>query len=205
MSGSGYRPICDTWILARPKVAYYGAYPAGFLERARALLGVHITDPVLHVCGGMVRAYPFKGGFGPNDRTLDLDPNVAPDYLQSASEPYPGYTRSGSAEYIAGVDERWIDEQHGWPAILADPPYTDEDHQNYEPSTRGIARPTAGQILKLSLAAVRVGGRVGILDYIVPSPPPPGAGYDVKFVAKINVWCGFNNRERAYSVWERRA
>jgi hypothetical protein len=30
-----YRPITDVWILARPKVKYYGAYPNGFLERAR--------------------------------------------------------------------------------------------------------------------------------------------------------------------------
>lgn len=35
-----YRPITDFWILARPKVKYYGAYPSGFLERARALVGV---------------------------------------------------------------------------------------------------------------------------------------------------------------------
>ena len=34
----GYRPITDLWFLARPKVKYYGAYPNGFLERARALL-----------------------------------------------------------------------------------------------------------------------------------------------------------------------
>lgn len=33
---SSYRPICDLWILARPKVKYYGAYPNGFLERAAA-------------------------------------------------------------------------------------------------------------------------------------------------------------------------
>ena len=29
-----YRPITDVWILGRPKVRYYGAYPSGFLERA---------------------------------------------------------------------------------------------------------------------------------------------------------------------------
>ena len=67
-----YRPICDTWILARSKVKYYGAYPAGFLERARSQLGVHINDPVLHVCSGKVKDYPYAGGFGPNDKTVDI-------------------------------------------------------------------------------------------------------------------------------------
>lgn len=63
-----YRPITDVWILARPKVKYYGAYPNGFLERARALLGVSPFDPVLHVCGGSAREYPAKPrGFGPRE------------------------------------------------------------------------------------------------------------------------------------------
>jgi hypothetical protein len=47
-----YRPISDEWILARPRLRegakLFGAYPGGYLERARALLGVHINDPVLH-------------------------------------------------------------------------------------------------------------------------------------------------------------
>jgi hypothetical protein len=87
-----YRPICDTWILARTKLKggkkYYGAFPAGFLHRARALLGVGIDDPVLHVCGGHVKAYPYAG-FGPNDRTLDLDPATEPDFLRDAREALP--------------------------------------------------------------------------------------------------------------------
>src|SRR5688572_3426160 len=85
-----YRPITDIWILARPKVKYYGAYPSGFLERARALLGVIPTDPVLHVCGGRAKDYPAKPrGFGPNDRTLDLDAGLEPDYVQSATDQLP--------------------------------------------------------------------------------------------------------------------
>jgi hypothetical protein len=41
---------------------------------ARVLIGCGINDPVPHVCGGMARYYPYAGGFGPNDKTLDLDP-----------------------------------------------------------------------------------------------------------------------------------
>src|SRR3990167_7927493 len=75
-----YRPITDTWFLARAKLKdgkkYYGAYLGGFPERARALLGAMIDEPVLHVCGGMAKQYPYKGGFGVNDKTLDLHTGI---------------------------------------------------------------------------------------------------------------------------------
>lgn len=109
-----YRPITDVWILARPKVKYYGAYPNGFAERARALLGVTVEDAVLHVCGGRAREYPSRRGFGPNDCTLDLDASLSPDYVQAATDPMPSVVR-------------------GWPAILADPPYTLDDAAHYAP------------------------------------------------------------------------
>ena len=36
---TSYRPICDTWILARPKgQRIYGAFPSGFYWRMRAML-----------------------------------------------------------------------------------------------------------------------------------------------------------------------
>lgn len=170
----GYRPITDTWILARPKVRYHGAYPAGFLERARALLGV-TDEPVLHVCSGRVRDYPYRG-FGPNDKTLDLDPALAPDYLADAREPLPG----------------------GFCAMLADPPYTDEDADHYVPTHHQL--PSPGALLKNMLLAVRPGRRVGILHYVVPRPPKDMA----RFVAVCSVFCGFGNKMRAYSVFERR-
>jgi hypothetical protein len=72
-----YRPITDTQILARSKVKFFGAYPSGFLKRARNLLGVNCTDRVLHVCSGKVREYPYEG-FGPNDVTFDLDAALTP-------------------------------------------------------------------------------------------------------------------------------
>jgi hypothetical protein len=114
-----YRPITDVWLLARCKYAggvkRYGGYLGCFPERARALLGVTIEDPVLHVCGGLARLYPYSGGFGPRDRTLDLDPNVAPDYLQDATAPVPSFFQ----------------------AMLADPPYSEADAAEYFP---GAAR-----------------------------------------------------------------
>jgi len=174
-----YRPITDVWILARPKVKFYGAYPNGFLERARALLGVSPFDTVLHVCGGKASDYPAKPrGFGPNDLTLDLDPALAPDYLQAATDPLPIF--SG-----------------GWPALLADPPYTEADAEHYAPG-RAVF-PSANAILRNMLAVVRPGGRVGMLHYVLPQPPREG----VRFVACVGVIVGFNNRMRVFSVFER--
>lgn len=169
-----YRPITDVWILARSKVKFYGAFPAGFLHRARALLGVTPRDRVLHVCGGRVRDYPFSG-FGPNDRTLDLDPSVAPDYLQDARAPLPDAP---------------------WDAIVIDRPYTDVDAEHYPPGA--IALPDANAILKNALNAVPRGHRVGMLDYLWPHPGKLG-----KEVAVIAVGTGRNNRARWFCVFER--
>lgn len=169
-----YRPITDQWILARPKVAYYGAYPAGFLHRARALLGVSYADPVLHVCGGRVRDYPYRG-VGPADCTVDLDPALAPDFVQDVREPLPapGY----------------------WAAILADPPYTPDDATHY--AVGADVFPAAAEVLKRCCEAVRPGGRVGILHYEWPAPPK-----DWREVAVISVGTGRRQRARYYTVWE---
>lgn len=176
-----YRPITDVWILARPKVKYYGAYPNGFLERARALLGVTPYDAVLHVCGGRAREYPAKPrGFGPNDRTLDLDENLSPDFVQPATETLP----------LASPGAPW------W-ALIADPPYTEADAAQYAPGVSAF--PSANKILRNMLDAVRVGGRVGMLHYVLPQPPREG----VRFVACVGVIVGFNNRMRVFSVFEK--
>lgn len=185
-----YRPITDVWILARPKVKFYGAYPNGFLERARALLGVSPFEAVLHVCGGLARQYPAKPrGFGPNDKTLDLAPLLQPDYLQSALDPMPAYgVHCGPVRNGQPV---------GWPALIADPPYTEIDAEKYAPGAKAF--PSPNKVLRNMLAAVRPGGRVGMLHYVLPQPPREG----VRFVACVGVIVGFNNRMRVFSVFEK--
>jgi hypothetical protein len=178
-----YRPITDVWILARCKykggIKRYGGYPGGFLERARVLIGCSREDAVLHVCGGMVKYYPYDGGFGPNDKTLDLDPKCEPDFLMDALDGVPQNPSLARP----------------WAGILIDPPYTDEDAREYKP---GIF-PSANLLLRKSLFAVAVGTKVGILHYIIPQPPPTA-----KFLAMAAVMVGYNNRIRAFSVFERR-
>lgn len=179
-----YRPITDTWILARPKVPYYGAYPSGFLSRARALLGVPPDYRVLHVCGGHAKLYSLpeygvvkgvpQAGFGENDKTLDIDPATNPDYCVDIRT------------------QQIVDAP--WPAIIADPPYTPEDSKKYAVD----AMPSAKDLLKTCLDAVTPGGRVGMLHYLWPRPPE-----GVKPVALITVVCGYNNRARFFSVFEK--
>lgn len=183
-----YRPITDVWFLARAKLKggrkYYGAYLGGFPERARVLLGASIDDPVLHVCGGMARFYPYAGGFGPNDKTLDLDPATEPDYLQDAREPFPA----------------WTSDARRFRAYLIDPPYSEQDAEHYVPGRTNY--PSPSHLVGAALRALPLGGRVGIIHYIVAKPGPHAP--NAKFVAAVAVMCGFNNRVRAFSVWEKR-
>lgn len=183
-----YRPICDLWWLARAKLKggrkYYGAYLGGFPERARVVLGAWINDPVLHVCGGMARFYPYAGGFGPYDRTLDLAPETEPDYLQDARDRFPDLRN---------------ETEEPWRAILIDPPYSEADAANYTPGAEKYPSPNV--LVKNALDVLPVGGRVGIIHFVVPANQKPRA----KFIASIGVCCGFNNRIRAFSVFEKTA
>jgi hypothetical protein len=177
---TSYRPITDTIIPARPKLLngkqLYGAYPAGFPERARALLGVHINDPVLHVCGGFVRHYPYRNAIGPNDKTLDLNPEMEPDFLQDARDPYPA----------------------GFSAVLADPPYSEEHAGKY--ATGAAKYPGPRIILKRALEALEPGRRVGILHFCSPRPPAEPL---MRFVAVLTVWLGWDMQARVFTVYER--
>lgn len=217
-----YRPITDIWMLCRPKVAYYGAYPAGFLERARYLLGVTINDPVLHICGGRVREYqsgPMKGkGLGVNDRTVDLDPNLDPDYLLDVRR--IGVAPGDVTPCLQRIEGEWTpvefentpdDDEGVWRrdldpprepyyACLIDRPYTEDDADEYAVTDR-TNLPSLNDLLRRALAVTRIGGRVGVLDYYFPRPPRDG----ITLVATIGVLTGWGNRIRCFSVFERKA
>lgn len=197
---SAFRPITDVWLLARPKVKYYGAFPSGFLDRARALLGVGYLDPVLHVCGGRVRDYPFRG-FGPNDRTIDLDPALEPDFLMDVRRlgTRPGDLWPSRAVGVVELAEG-DGLPHGdalWPAALVDRPYGPDHALHYPAATHAL--PEAADLLRRSLSLVRPGGRVGFLDFVAPRPPKQG----VRLVALVGVLLGYGNQVRVFSVYER--
>lgn len=189
-----YRPVCDTWILARAKLLggqkYYGSYLGGFPERARVLLGVTLNDSVLHVCGGKAKFYPYKRGFGPNDKTIDLDASLNPDFVGDVREPLP----LDSTPFVHGDQGYRI--SFPWKAILADPPYSEKDAESYAPGADKYPNPNA--LVRNCINSVRVGGRVGFLHYLWPACPK-----NAMEVAIIAVKCGRNGRARQLTVLER--
>ena len=189
-------PIHDNWFLAHPKrvngTAYYGAYPHGFPERARVLICANIDDPVLHVCAGMVRHYPVAGGFGPNDKTLDLAPECEPDFLQDAREPFPVCRLDPRASFATPEGRPRM-----WRAVLIDPPYGPDHAAKYSPGPDTYPAPQ--RLVLNALDVVPRGGKVGLLHQMVPSIPSARA----KTIAEVSVIVGTNQRGRVFTVWER--
>jgi hypothetical protein len=181
-----YRPITDLWFLARAKLKggkkYYGAYLGGFPERARILIGANINESVLHVCGGMAKHYPYSRAFGPNDKTLDLDPMCEPDFLQDARNLFPLFPTST--------------ENNNWAGVLIDPPYSFDDAKHY--NVGSDVYPNPNQLVINALKVLSIGNKVGIIHYILPKCPK-----NAKFVACVGIICGFNNRIRCFSVFEK--
>jgi len=194
-----YRPLTDVWILGRCKHKYYGGYPAGFLHRGRAFIA-HIDTPILHVCGGKIRDYPYRG-LGKWDKTLDLDPALNPDYLRDANLPLPyrPTVRLDGDRTQQYVDANGPDVDHAlWDGIMIDRPYTEEDADHYAPGRDVL--PPANLLVKNAINAVKIGATVGILDYAWPHCPK-----NATEIAVIAVTCGRNNRMRQYTVFERRS
>lgn len=187
---SGYRPITDVWILARSKTKYYGAFPAGFLHRARALMGIGPGASVLFVCGGKVREYPYPGSqvkgklaLDRKDKTVDLDAGLFPDFVMDVRKELPQRPADGSGLGL-------------WDAVIIDRPYTEVDASRYEPGAATF--PELNDLLKRSLELVPYGGRVGVLDYLWPHPGKRGLE-----VAVVAVGTGRNARARWFTVFER--
>lgn len=182
-----YRPLTDLWILARCKykggVKRYGGYLGGFAERARVLIGCPLDTPLLHVCGGMARQYPYARGFGPQDRTMDLDPECLPDFLMDVREKeWPRLHRGKT-----GLE---------WGGMLIDPPYSEPDAEKYLPGRSKYPNPN--QLVQTAINHLRIGYKVGIIHYVWPACPK-----NAMEIAHVAVTCGRNNRERAFVVYER--
>lgn len=216
MSGKGkdYRPICDTWLLAPSKVGYYGAYPNGFLQRARCLL-CRMGEPMLHVCSGKVTQYPGYG-FGPCDKTMDINPALKPDFCQDARNSWP--LQDGTPPVLNS--NKLIDIFHYdsgdielfWPAILIDPPYTVPDAGRYQQYVKNAppgappweqvdmagSLPSPAELLKRSWEVLRPGGKVGLLHQYHPKGPVGG-----RLVACIQVIQGAGQQPRCFTVWEK--
>ncbi len=131
-----------TWFMGndyRVKSGYYGAYPAGYLKRIKAMFPAAYY--VLHVFAGKVEM-----GLWPFEQSVDINPDLKPTYVVSAEE-------MTEREILPGV----------WDLVLADPPYTAEDAKKY-----GTKMPNRRKVLKQCALAVRPGGHVVWLDTVWP-------------------------------------
>lgn len=195
-----YRPFTDVWILARPKSKYFGAYPAGFLRRARDLIGCTHNDQVLHVCSGDIQNYKCgpgckgnihgiggaKGhehGWGRNDLTMDLDDKLMPNYRMDARKIENYYEIIRQNPQVQGV--------------LADPPYSELFAMSYRVGP-GVL-PSTNDIVKHSLGILPKGGRVGILSMHWPRYPKTYS----RQIALVGVVVGNGNIGRWFAVYER--
>ena len=83
-----------------------------------------------------------------------------------------------------------------WAGILIDPPYSEVDAAHYAVGADVYPKPNA--LVANAFTVLPPGGRVGIIHYIWPSPPK-----DAILVAAVGILCGYNNRIRCYSVFEK--
>ena len=102
--------LLGMWIMGnnyQVRSGYYGGYPAGYLRRIKALFPE--KQKVLHLFSGRVDLSVLPGD------TVDLNPDLEPTYLDDAQK-------------LAGVP---VDK---YDLILADPPYSIEDADHYQPT-----------------------------------------------------------------------
>jgi hypothetical protein len=131
----------------------------------------------------MAKHYPYQRGFSKMDETLDLAAACEPDHLQDARVYLP-------------YKPRWDWHGESWGGILIDPPYSEKDAESYAPGRDNYPNPN--KLVELAIEVLPVGRKVGIIHYVLPRCPK-----NAKFVAAVGVLCGFNNRIRCFSVFEK--
>jgi len=190
----------DAWILARSKVKYYGAYPSGFLKRARRqLVGGDPEKIIWHIPGGMVREYNgTKGGillegFGQDDKIIDLNPECDPDFEIDVRFLREHFIIPDYAKNIIEFKK----DQFGRPdGIIIDRPYTLKDADHYPPGADKF--PQLSKLIKDCLEIVKPGCFVGAIDYEWPQ-----LGKNYREVFLHPVLTGRGNKIRLFSGWEK--
>jgi hypothetical protein len=159
------------WVVGndyRNKTAFYGAYPPRFLDRLMALFPDVTADDVLHV---------FSGSLPPGEYTrVDINPMLKPDVV-------------GSVYDVAKLfPERRFRLQ------IADPPYSDDDAENY--GTIMVDRYTVTQALA---TVAPVGGFLAWLDCVWPMHTKT----QWVTVGRIYLQRSTNHRVRLLTLFER--
>lgn len=194
-------PVATLWILARSKTrddkkkSYYGAYPAGLLERIRnTFLNGNRKAIIWHVCSGYARNYNTDKlwGFGKNDLTLDIDPETKPDICMDVRE-----ITTRFKAYEGHVVDQITGEEYDPPdLILIDRPYDPVEAEHYNCGPEVL--PNINKLTKDCLELASSKCPVAVIDYYWPAPGPAYQEY-----AAIGVSTGRNNKARILTVWKK--
>lgn len=161
--------IVGTWIMGNAygvKSGYYGGYPHGYLRRIKAMFPE--KQNALHVFSGRVDQSAWPGD------TVDLNADMEPTFLDDAQS-------------LLTVPLENYD------IILADPPYSVEDADHYQPSM--VKR---NKVLK-ALARVKPGTHVVWLDQVLPMYRKD----QWRIVGVIGMVKSTNHRFRVITIFER--
>lgn len=163
--------LVGTWVMGnnyRVKSTYYGGYPHGYLERVRQLFPD--KKNTLHLFSGKVGKDVFPGA------TVDLDASVKPDYVDDAQ----------SLEQVPLAE---------FDLVLADPPYSVEDCDHYEPSM--VKR---NKVFKALGKGLKSGTHVVWLDQVLPMYRKD----EFEVIGYIGMVKSTNHRFRVITIFERK-
>lgn len=161
--------LVGTWIMGNAygvKSGYYGGYPHGYLRRVRALFPE--KKNALHVFSGRVDQSAWPGD------TVDLNDSMEPTYVDDAQS-------------LLNVPLEQYD------IVLADPPYSVEDAEHYQPTM--IKR----NKVMAALARVKIGTHVVWLDQVLPMYRKN----QWRIIGVIGMVKSTNHRFRVITIFER--
>ena len=162
--------IYGMWIMGnnyRVKSGYYGGYPPTYLRRIKALFPE--KERVLHLFSGRVDQSEMPGD------TVDLDPDMEPTYLDDAQR-------------LERVPVEHYD------LVLADPPYSVEDADHYQPTM--IKR---NVVMRALADKASLGTHVVWLDQVLPMY----AKSQWSVIGRIGMCKSTNHRFRVVTIFER--
>ena len=149
--------------------AVFGQFPYGFLSDVvrMKLLGDVARQDILHVCSGTLSEHERW--------TVDIRPQARPSVI-------------AKGQALPFLDATF-------PAVLLDPPYTEEYARNLYRSE--FPRPS--HLLREAARVVKPRGKIGLLHIAVPITPE-----GCEFVTSFGVVPGPGFRIRAFTIYQRR-
>lgn len=169
--------VHGVWMIGqnfRSKHGYYGEYPPSFLRRVHALFPQ--AESVLHLFAGTVEKGLWQKGLWGQEITFDLNTQVKPDV-------------AGDAHHLS----EYFDEGQ-FDLIVADPPYTNEDAENY-----GAPMVSRNKVVRQCYPILQPGGIICWLDQVYPMHRKD----IVQLIGTIGIWRSTNHRFRGLSIFRK--